>query len=124
MLALIERIITPIERLLALHNTRLKGTKFALALLLLILGSLLEMEYLLLSLKNSLFLGGFSLPGCLGVDTFCVLLGLGDLRVCLLDTCGVLVLCNCKCNRSTNRKTYDTDDYKWHFVKLPRCAFL
>ncbi len=123
-LALIEGIITPVKRLLALHNTRLKGAKFALTLLFFVLGSLLKVENLLLSLKNGLLLGGFSLPGSLGVNALCVLLSLGDLRVCLLDTCGVLVLCNCKCNRGTHREAYDSNDYKWHFVKLPRCAFL
>ena len=78
-LALIEGIITPVKRFLALHNARLKGAKFALALLFFVLGSLLKVENLLLSLKNGLLLGGFSLSCGLGVDALCVLLSLDDL---------------------------------------------
>ena len=64
-LSLVERLVTAVQALLALHDAVLKGPKLALALLLLGLCGLLALDDLLFGLEKRFLLEGFC--GSLGI---------------------------------------------------------
>ena len=91
-LAAVERVVPTVERLLALHDAALERVEFALALLLVGLGSLAELENLLLGGKDRLLLGGLGLALGIDLELLGGVAGLADLAVSLLHACRVLVV--------------------------------
>ena len=106
MLALVEALVAAVERLLTLHDAGLEGAQLALALLLLGLGRLLELEDLLLGLENGLLLGTLGIATCLGLDLFGAVVGLIQLGLGAREHGRAL----CPCHERRDDGTHDQAD--------------
>ena len=114
-LAAVERVVPAVERLLALHDATLERVEFALALLLVGLGSLTEPEDLLLGGKDRLLLGSLGLALGIGLELLGGIASLADLAVGLLHACRVLVVADVVGDDGANEEAHQRgDDADYH----------